>query len=165
MDEKERKLVDAAIGAFVRYGVRKTTMADIAEAAGVSRQTLYASFANKDEVLVVAIHHLCDQTLEAVRAGWASADGLSARLDVYFEHAILAIYRQIRAAPDSDDMVTGFSEAGRQAVEDVSDIKPTNELEASVMEQVAAFASNEMKTCSSDFACEHGKTMILFLSS
>ena len=42
--ETEARIVAAAIQCFVRYGARKTSMADIATAAGVSRQTLYDSF-------------------------------------------------------------------------------------------------------------------------
>jgi TetR/AcrR family transcriptional regulator len=44
----ERKILDAARGEFERYGVRRTTIDDIARRAGVSRRTLYRSFTSKD---------------------------------------------------------------------------------------------------------------------
>lgn len=117
MDDKDKKFVEAAITAFMRYGVRKTTMADIAEAAGVSRQTLYASFANKDDVLVAAIRHITEETRVAVEAGWASATSLSEKLDIYFEKAVVEIFLILKSAPDADDVVSGFSEAGKAASE------------------------------------------------
>ena len=63
-----------AIGVISRYGVRRTTMSDIATAAGISRQTLYSSYANKEEVLAAAICYSADRTMEALEADW-SKDG------------------------------------------------------------------------------------------
>jgi AcrR family transcriptional regulator len=49
-EQKQRALLDAAIGVFARFGYRKTSMDDIARAAGVSRQGLYLLFSNKEEL-------------------------------------------------------------------------------------------------------------------
>ena len=49
-DEKRQSILDAALTQFAQYGLRKTSMQDIAERAGVSRQTIYASFKNKDQI-------------------------------------------------------------------------------------------------------------------
>ena len=51
---------------FSRYGVKRTSMVDLAQEAGVSRQTLYNVFRNKDDVLRALIraytegHHPAD---------------------------------------------------------------------------------------------------------
>ena len=50
-------MLDAAIGVFARYGYRKTSMEDVARAAGISRQGLYLSFANKEELFRRAVEH------------------------------------------------------------------------------------------------------------
>ncbi len=50
MEPKERKIVDAALRLFHRHGYRKVTMMDIAAEAGMSRPSLYASFANKEAI-------------------------------------------------------------------------------------------------------------------
>ncbi|RDL49230.1 putative HTH-type transcriptional regulator YfiR [Ensifer sp. M14] len=49
-DPKTMQILDAALPVFVRYGIRKTTMADIARAAGISRASLYLSFSSKEDV-------------------------------------------------------------------------------------------------------------------
>lgn len=49
-DQKIAQILDAALPVFVRYGFRKTSMADIAQAAGISRASLYLSFSNKEEL-------------------------------------------------------------------------------------------------------------------
>jgi|ETNmetMinimDraft_26_1059896.scaffolds.fasta_scaffold87106_2 AcrR family transcriptional regulator len=49
-DAKVSVLLDAAREVVMRFGYRKTTLEDIADAAGVSRATLYYYFPNKEEV-------------------------------------------------------------------------------------------------------------------
>lgn len=45
------RILDGALRALARRGVRKVSMSDIGEEAGVSRGTLYRYFQSKDEVL------------------------------------------------------------------------------------------------------------------
>lgn len=50
-EERERRILDAAADLIIRYGYDKTTMADIAAAAGIGRGVLYLHFHSKDLVL------------------------------------------------------------------------------------------------------------------
>ena len=45
------RLIDAAYRCFDRYGLQKTTMDDVAKAAGCSRQTVYNNFATKADIV------------------------------------------------------------------------------------------------------------------
>jgi AcrR family transcriptional regulator len=66
-EQKHRALLDAAVGVFARFGYRKTSMDDIARAAGVSRQGLYLLFSNKEELFRRAVDHsLCGQLNAAI---------------------------------------------------------------------------------------------------
>ena len=47
----EESILSAAYACFERYGIRKTTIDDIAQEAGVSRATMYRYFASKEQVL------------------------------------------------------------------------------------------------------------------
>jgi AcrR family transcriptional regulator len=69
-------LLDAAVGVFARFGYRKTSMDDVARAAGVSRQGLYLSFANKEELFRRALDHSLSQQLRAAVTS-LSCDGAS----------------------------------------------------------------------------------------
>ncbi len=55
MHEKKRdvahKILLAAVKVFDRYGLRKTTMRDIAESAGMSKSSLYYYFKSKKDIL------------------------------------------------------------------------------------------------------------------
>ncbi len=74
-------VLDAAVSVFARYGYRKTSMDDVARAAGVSRQGLYLSFANKEELFRRALEHsLSDQLASAIAALSRAEDGLETRL-------------------------------------------------------------------------------------
>jgi len=56
-DEIRDELVQTARGVFARYGFRKTTMEDIAQAAGKGKSTLYYYFKNKEEVFRAVVEY------------------------------------------------------------------------------------------------------------
>jgi AcrR family transcriptional regulator len=50
-DSAKRQLIlDAGLIQFAQFGLRKTSMQDIAEQAGISRASVYSYFKNKDEI-------------------------------------------------------------------------------------------------------------------
>lgn len=80
-DSRLGAVLDAAVGVFARFGYRKTSMEDVARAAGVSRQGLYLSFANKEELFRRALEHsLSNQLACAITALSRAEDGLEGRL-------------------------------------------------------------------------------------
>jgi AcrR family transcriptional regulator len=80
-DARQLALLDAAVGVFARYGFRKTSMEEVARAAGVSRQGLYLQFANKEELFRRALEHcLNTQLTDALRALAHVEAGLETRL-------------------------------------------------------------------------------------
>lgn len=116
MDSKEEKIVDAAVRVFSRYGVRRTTMNDIASEAGIARQTLYNVYSNKDEVLRATIRLFTDRSLAAIEANDAVAQTLDDKLDVVFEQMVVRPFEILSATPDADDIINGFNEAGRDEI-------------------------------------------------
>ncbi|MGI9434427.1 MAG: TetR/AcrR family transcriptional regulator, partial [Geminicoccaceae bacterium] len=116
MTETEEIIVEAAIGTFVRFGAKKTTMADIAEAAGVSRQTVYALFGDKDGVIVAAIRHVTDRSLAAARAKVEEASSLSEKLDAYFAETITKSFELLQTAGDAEDLISGHNKAGKAEI-------------------------------------------------
>ena len=49
-DPRRSRLLEAALGVFLRYGYKKTSMDEVARAADLSRQGLYLHFATKGAV-------------------------------------------------------------------------------------------------------------------
>jgi AcrR family transcriptional regulator len=81
IDARQLAVLDAAVGVFARFGYRKTSMDEVARAAGVSRQGLYLQFANKEELFRKAVEHtLSNQLGAAVAALTRREESLEARL-------------------------------------------------------------------------------------
>lgn len=55
MGEVDARVIDAALTCFGRYGIAKTTMADVACEAGISRATLYRQVDSREELIHATI--------------------------------------------------------------------------------------------------------------
>jgi AcrR family transcriptional regulator len=76
VDDKRQRILDAARKRFRYYGVRKTTMQEIARDAGVAVGTLYLYFKDKDDLLVAGTEEYVtrhSRQAEAILASDASA--------------------------------------------------------------------------------------------
>jgi AcrR family transcriptional regulator len=81
VDARQAAVLDAAVSVFARYGFRKTSMEEVARAAGVSRQGLYLQFANKEELFRRALEHsLTNQLTAALACLTQREDRLESRL-------------------------------------------------------------------------------------
>jgi AcrR family transcriptional regulator len=67
-DLRRRRLLDAALATFVRFGFRKTSMEEVARAAHLSRQGLYLHFATKEELFRAAVQYALETGLEGASA-------------------------------------------------------------------------------------------------
>ena len=68
LKERREGVITAAVAVFLRYGYARTTMADLATAAGLSRPTLYQLFPDKDEIFTAVIRRLNRQMLDRFRS-------------------------------------------------------------------------------------------------
>jgi AcrR family transcriptional regulator len=82
MENKDRILTRAA-ALFLRNGIKSVSMDDIAADLGMSKKTLYKTFASKDEiVLAVMTDHLCKAQSECAHFAGVSADAVREMLDI-----------------------------------------------------------------------------------
>ena len=116
MDEREENIVEAAKAVFSRYGVKRTTMSDIAAEAGIVRQTLYNAFPNKDEILRATIRLHAERSLAAIEAGCAATADLGDQLDIVFKHLVISPYDQVRSSPHADEIIMGLSAAAQDEI-------------------------------------------------
>src|SRR4249920_376821 len=65
-------ILAAAGGVFLRYGLKKTSMDDLARAAGLSRQGLYLYFQTKEELFKAVVLELIAGTRAASKASLAA---------------------------------------------------------------------------------------------
>ena len=64
-ESRREVLLEAAVAVFARYGFRKTSMDEVARAAGMSRQGLYLHFADKEELFRKAVSYKLTRQLSA----------------------------------------------------------------------------------------------------
>lgn len=117
MNERELKIVEAAFRTFSQYGVLRTGISDIAKAADISRQTLYNTFRNKDEVLRATIRLFTDQAIDEIGRKLEQEIELEARLDIVFEEIAVKPYLQLHASPHAEDLIQGMNAASQEEIE------------------------------------------------
>lgn len=95
------QLLHAALAAASVHGVAKLSMGDVARAAGLSRQTLYRYFPNKDALLAEVVATETTKLIEQVVAAGAGEHGPREQ----FEAGILAALRATRDHPLLDRLL------------------------------------------------------------
>jgi AcrR family transcriptional regulator len=95
--DRRLAILGAAINVFLRYGYQKTSMDDLARAAGISRQGLYLHFASKEELFTQAVTCLAQQGLGAMRAVFA-------REDLTLEERLVGAFAALHAQSDGSQM-------------------------------------------------------------
>ena len=108
--EKNAEILEASATCFFRYGLKKTTMTDVANAAGVSRQTLYNLYPNREVLVEETIVFLMDKALVEIQNIWATQDNLADKIDTYFKLGPISWYDSIQADPDAAEILEGGSE-------------------------------------------------------
>ena len=77
LSPKATQILDAAITCIGRVGLTKTTLDDVARAAGCARATVYRSFSNKQQLLVALVAREAGALRAAVVREAASCDTLA----------------------------------------------------------------------------------------
>lgn len=90
---KTQRILDAALAVFCRYGYRKTSMLDIAQAADMSRAALYLHFKNKEDVFRAGSERAHASVMAQVAAALAEPGPVFTRI----ETALLAFQQGLMA--------------------------------------------------------------------
>ena len=105
MDPKEARIIQAAVRLFHRHGYRKVTMSDIAAESGMSRPSLYASFANKEAIFGALMTDHADQHEAEAGARVPGLATLRDRLECLFETWIVAPFASVVDSENGADLL------------------------------------------------------------
>lgn len=103
MNRKDISIAQAALGQISKYGWRKTTMQDVADAASISRQTLYNHVPNKDELLRLVAQVYFSDNLSRCAVALESTDTLAEGWQIFLDHFVIEVWRTINAIPEAED--------------------------------------------------------------
>jgi len=115
---KQLGVVQAATDVFLRYGFARTTMADLAQAAGMSRPALYLVFPSKDEIFSAVIQTMSHQTLAELRTALAAMPTTGEKLLFACTSWGARGYELASRYPDSKDILDLSFAAVREAYSD-----------------------------------------------
>lgn len=123
MDQDDDAIFQTVLNVVTRYGMRRTTMAELARGAGVSRQTLYDRFGDKDGIMAATIEHAGANLVKDLRLGFAQTRNLEEKLDCYLNTAVWPAFEIFQAMPDAADLETGMGPASIANTRKVSEAK------------------------------------------
>lgn len=124
-DPKRLAILNGATRMFLTHGYRNVTMEKIAQAAPVSKATLYNHFNSKNALFSAVIAELCGSLLQTMTQVTIESDDVENNLtqiarsaiDLIFTEEALAIYRLVVAeSPDFPELGQLFYSSGPQAV-------------------------------------------------
>lgn len=118
VDEAARRTVihAAAIREFSARGYAGTSMANIADAAGLSRPALYQYFDNKRDVFASAFAALVDTSVDRALAALATDGSTADQLDGFLQRFDGDLWEQMAASPHSHELVDAKVEHAEEAV-------------------------------------------------
>ena len=87
---REREIVESALRCFRQFGMQKTTLQDVADAAGLSRATVYRYFPDRAVLITAAIDRATTEMYERAAAAASRAKTLESQIAAFVEEQVRA---------------------------------------------------------------------------
>ncbi len=97
-EARQQELVTAALDLFVARGYAATRLEDVASAAGVSKDTVYLYFANKEELFKAVVQ---ENLLPALAEGEAFIDSFDGTTEALLREILMGWWELIGESPAS----------------------------------------------------------------
>jgi AcrR family transcriptional regulator len=121
---KEEHVLTAARSVFMRYGFKRATMSDLADAAQMSRPALYLIFSSKEVVFRALVTQIFTELLHEVREGVSKHEDVADQLTCAFEVWCVRPFEMIQASPDAKDILeSGYAFATEMTVQAFADFE------------------------------------------
>jgi AcrR family transcriptional regulator len=116
VNDKEEQVVRAAFDVFIRYGYKRVTMADLAEAAQMSRPALYLVFPSKEKIFIEVVRQMTAENLEKIRSAISPLQTVDEKLAHAFEIWCVGPYELMRTSPDAADLYVSVKEFAAEVI-------------------------------------------------
>lgn len=104
-DERIEQIRRAAIEVFAANGYRRSSMALIAEAVGMSRPALYQYFDDREDVFRAAVGMLLEEATDAALAALDEAPDLRTALSGYLQRGIADGYERLSSLSHAQEIL------------------------------------------------------------
>jgi AcrR family transcriptional regulator len=127
--QRQSKILDAALLLFTRQGYRATTIEGIAEAAAMSKVTIYGYFADKDEIFRAVGQRLANSLQQAVKDQLSRSGTIVDQVAAALAAKHRMVFESVRGSPFSAElfqmnallMKDIFAKADEQIIGDLAD--------------------------------------------
>jgi TetR/AcrR family transcriptional regulator of autoinduction and epiphytic fitness len=116
-DQKRHHILSNALEVFFKYGYKRVSMNEIAEAAGISRAGLYLFFKSKEEVFRSTILLYGDNLIEEIKKGLAPGKTTEEKLMYVFEVFSIEQFDLTLNSPEMREITDSSYEFARNALE------------------------------------------------
>jgi AcrR family transcriptional regulator len=113
----DQRILAAALRCFLTDGFEGTTLTQIAEAAGVSRQTLYRHYRTRDDVLAGVLSDLAETALVRIRSEVGSMATARERIRHIVEIWCVENYALTRRSPAAEGLSDTAATRARPAMQ------------------------------------------------
>lgn len=144
---KYNRLMEKAESLFIEYGYKSVSMNQIAEAAGISKMTIYKYFPTKEELFMSVLQLLMDKSYDYIDDRLKNIEGIIEKIDVLLKYGIessrnysLVFYKDIMDNPIISAKV--LQEKKRKSKEIFIDIIRTGKRRGEVRDVDEVFMAN-----------------------
>jgi TetR/AcrR family transcriptional regulator, regulator of autoinduction and epiphytic fitness len=117
LDQKRQRILSAALEVFFKYGYKRVSMNEIAEAAGISRPGLYLYFSSKEEVFRAAILQFADGLIEEISKGLHSQKTIEEKVRYALEVWTVQRFDLTLNSPEAKEISDSSYEFAQEALD------------------------------------------------
>ena len=103
--EKRAQILSAAERLYLRYGIRRTSVDDVAREAGIAKGTIYLYYDSKESLNAAVVGKICAEILDAGRQALAVPDTLVKRLVGFLDAWKGKPSRLIASSPHTAELI------------------------------------------------------------
>jgi AcrR family transcriptional regulator len=100
------EIVRVARALFIRYGIRRTSMDDVAKAANAAKGTVYLAFDSKEALFRAVCEDVCDELLTRTREAAQRIDAPTERILARLEAKYAWLHGWVQTSPHADELLS-----------------------------------------------------------
>lgn len=116
VDAKQQQILAAATEAFLAFGFRRCSMAEIAARAGMSRAALYLHYKNKEDIYASLVARFYDEAAAGFAAGLSAGTSPTEALRAGLRGKLSVAFQGIAASPHGPELLNVSATLGGSVV-------------------------------------------------